>query len=693
MVCRIHRDLETEEILRVTNPEGNSSVLYKEALKVTGNPEEALNIWAVAYSPNFGEWSQEPSISEVMDYINKSNTESLSIEEVTDVLDVSKEMGLQPEELFSKLQGAFLNNRGQFIVDKKRLQKSGLYTEDEIEDLMTFPHIRATVFETINKMRTTLSETDLEVTSMGEAPIKVMTSEKNSIGRGKQMSMDVVDEYLLTNLTSTKDISNLSDDNVREAIEGNKEALDYVKILLNTKAIVPTVIVRDGEVISKSNEDLAESMLQTVTVNESKLEFTKVLDQLREISDESWYTQFEQIIPILRGISEEAADIGIDIIGIENKAMDKTREEIIGFLEFLDDFNVASENSNINESDVIEVANEINDFFDRQETINRQVVAIPSQFKGKELTVVEGEVNEEALYKEAGLVRAFGNVFQKVPVYSSYNEALAGIPLSRKMDIMQLNQQVNTSAPLTEDYETSKIISLIKINSGAVETKTPQDLSLRFENMPDNKDYLATDYVYDFYRMSLLEKLDNSPMWDKALKYFKVNSLGIDFYAPVDQVDQVKEVLKTDNDLYTVLRDYAIMSKNSNLDFLLTDFTNEGFNTIETRRVAAYNHPESVNPLTVDYTRVSENTVVTNNETSEFVTLMGDVYELTDFNQGVSVYSKIDGPKHPLFYVYEGVLPVVETIDTQDFRSTSPSKVVEDRFKSGTKGVEDALTC
>lgn len=49
--CQIEK--KENEIKRVKAPNGEPSVLYESALKVLGNSERALQVWAKAYTPGF----------------------------------------------------------------------------------------------------------------------------------------------------------------------------------------------------------------------------------------------------------------------------------------------------------------------------------------------------------------------------------------------------------------------------------------------------------------------------------------------------------------------------------------------------------------------------------------------------------------------------------------------------------------
>lgn len=63
MACSIINDPRTGEIVQVLAPNGKPSILFKNALEITGNPQKALRAWAAAYTPRFkrkyGDWEKE----------------------------------------------------------------------------------------------------------------------------------------------------------------------------------------------------------------------------------------------------------------------------------------------------------------------------------------------------------------------------------------------------------------------------------------------------------------------------------------------------------------------------------------------------------------------------------------------------------------------------------------------------------
>ena len=260
MSCKIFRDFDTEEVTKVLAPNGADSKLYADALAITEDQEQALNIWSAAYIPTFkaryGDWEGtntfiplnetiEPPIDVVMDFINTNNIEEkLSVKEAVDVLKVMQLTGLQPEGVALKLKFTFFNSKGQFVIDRQRLERSGIYTEEEINNLMNYPSVRQGVKNTISKLRNTLKE---EVTMFGtviaedtsDHPLHIYTAAVDSLGRQETLPISEVETYVVNNIGQfvteeefQSKLNRLEREDIRDAILNTPEAIDYVRSLV-----------------------------------------------------------------------------------------------------------------------------------------------------------------------------------------------------------------------------------------------------------------------------------------------------------------------------------------------------------------------------------------------------------------------------------------------------------------------------
>ena len=737
MICQIHRNYTTGEVDRVTTPNGVDSSLYKDALAITKDAEKALNIWATAYTDSYknsyGEWAEEPSLSQVMDFINiDSKEDKLSTEEALSILNTSQLLGIQPEQLYFNLKNTFFNSNNQLVVDAERLRNSGLYTEDEIIDLLQFPSLRAGLIDTLAKMKNSFAEETFTTNiDLSEYPLIIKTGEKNKLGKNIIIPPTEVENYIIKNLKSLEEIDSLDRTDIKDALT-TPEAKAYVKSLLDTYQAVPVYTVKGGILDVKLNNELAVTLLETVTVNEDKVDFSEATSFIRDIPQDDWYSRGEEIVSLLKDIEWEAAQIGLDIVGLADSYSFKSKEEVVGLLELIDDFNVYTEELTVNEVDILDLATEINDYFDNNDSMATKIIS-PSKFKGRDLAVIEGPVDENYVYRVGGFIKLFNNVYERVEPIGDFETVLENVYQSVRSNpellpreayssfglvkgnidfksIYDLNNKDLVKASIrsfsgrmikdipgeiSEDLDTSKEVALLKALHGSQETARPyKDLSIINKSITGNKEYLVTDFVSDFYKQLLTNKVEETDLWNNALKYFQINNNGID----IDVSDEVKEQIKlsliNDQQLYDALVNYSLISKNDNLDFLREIIETPSFDTIENRRDFAVNFPETVKKIDKEYTRMSDNTLVVNNSHEEFIKLNDGIYELTDYENGVSVYSKLRTVTNPQYFVFNVSSPLYEDIDLQSFKDDSPTVTYKNKFNSTqVKAIEQGITC
>ena len=737
MICQIHRNYTTGEVERVTTPSGVASTLYNEALKVTKDVEKALNIWATAYTDSFnkkyGDWVEEPNLSQVMEFINIDSKESkLSTTEALSILNTSQLLGVQPEQLYFNLKNTFFNSNNQLVIDADRLRKSGIYTEDEIIDLLQFPSLRAGLIDILSKMKNSFYEnTFTSNIDLSDYPLIIKTGEKNKLGKNIIIPPSEVEDYLIKNLKSVEEIDSLDRTDIKDALS-TPEAKDYVKSLLDTYQAVPVYTVKSGILDVKLKNDLAVTLLETVTVNEDKISFSEATSFIRGIPQEDWYSRGEEVVSLLKDIEWEAAQIGLDLVGLADSYSFKSKEEVVGFLELIDDFNISTEELTVNEMDILDLASEINEYFDINDSVNSKVIA-PNKFKGRDLAVIEGPVDENYVYKVGGFIRLFNDVYERVDPVGDFETVLENVYQAVRNNPELLPKEAFSSFGLTkgsidfkgiydlankdlvkasirsfagrkisdipgeisEDLDISKEVALLKVLHGSLETTRPyKDLSIINKSITGNKEYLVSDFVSDFYKQLLTNKVEETELWNNALKYFQINSNGID----VDVSDEVKEQIKlsllNNQQLYDALVNYSLISKNDNLDFLRETIDTISFDTIESRRDFAVNYPETVKKADKEYTRISDNTLILNNSHDEFIKLNDGIYELTNYENGVSVYSKLRVITNPQYFVFDVSSPMYEEVDLQDFKEQSPTITHNKKFNiNQAKTVEQGITC
>ena len=768
MSCKIFRDFDTEEVTKVLAPNGADSKLYADALAITEDQEQALNIWSAAYIPTFkaryGDWEGtntfiplnetiEPPIDVVMDFINTNNVEEkLSVKEAVDVLKVMQLTGLQPEGVALKLKFTFFNSKGQFVIDRQRLERSGIYTEEEINNLMNYPSVRQGVKDTISKLRNTLKE---EVTMFGtviaedtsDHPLHIYTAAVDSLGRQETLPISEVETYVVNNIGQfvteeefQSKLNRLEREDIRDAILNTPEAIDYVRSLVQNLKSVPVLSERDGVIVQKMLNDSYETLKNTLTVNVDKLDFTKSVDTLRAIPDDMWTQEVETIQSFLKDTEIEAAKVGLDLEGLSESYFTKSKEEVVGFLDLVDDFNIKTEEYyGISNADLVEFSNDLNEFFGKQDQPDMRAIAVPDAYKNRNLVILDHRVSEVDAYRTNGLIKVVGDIYQQVDPFQNYYNALSATydavrqdvtilpkeafsdfglkqgyydvkaivnPLNRDKVVNSINNfvQRNTYSSFsfeeffnedTSDPETPQEITLMKalFNPVKIKDQYTNDVAERTFSFTGDVQYLTSDFITDFYSRILEEKIvkGKSDLWNIALRHFQIGNKGIEVKPlSADTLAHIKMALQSEPILYTNLVNYALISKNESLEFL-KEFSDEvGINDIQARRDFTINNPDSIDHIPVSYMNVGMSSMIVQNFNDEFTKNYDGIFELTSSDNGVSVYSKVFGRVDRNYYLFGEASPTVEDIDAQSYMKESPELFVETSHGISTKTLNES---
>ena len=764
--CKIFRDFDTDRITNVLNEQGQDSSLYREALGSIQDEEQALNIWATSLLPSFKEFTQdvlpetqEPSLAQVLKFINNSNTnESLSKQDVTELVNNLHTLNVEsPDILLTKLQQTFFDRDGVFRVSRNKLRSSGLYSEVEINDILTFPSIRGGIREFVNKLRNSLQVpnnlSNLFIDNSSVKDFEVQdTSTVLGIGKFQNYLPEEVRDYVLKNtkgFTSETDlltkIQALDNPDIRNYILNNPDVIDQVKDMSTNSKVVPMFIEMEGNIVPKMSNDLVPTLMNTIRVGESTEAFTDTVEAIKSVSEDQWY-QSDLIEPYLKTIEFEAANYQIDVVGLADSYTSKSREEVLSVLEAVDNFLFDAETGGITNVDIYDLGETLNAYFGNEMVQDEKVIPVTESDKSRNLSLIDTSLSEMEVFQTNGFIKVRDNLYQKAVVYESveamiedtYNSLLNDISILPDSVLERLNLKTNgnynfpyllntnnksnisrkilelvsrdadtqlgLSINTNEDFNWAKQITLYKHLLNIPNQSTPKvdfpSFSARksFVQIEEQmEDYLTSDFISDFYTSYLQEKALDSPLFNSALKYFEVNDKGITFLSTNPLVkNQVKDILN-DVVLTPYLQRYSAISKDTTLEFLIPETVGETLLDIQDRRDYTMNNPTILEIFNGSFEKYDPNTAVLKNTKDEFLRLKDGIYELTDSDRGISVYSKLPQISDPNYFVFNVAKPILqndvsanmfETVG-QELETTNKSGV----SKSEVKTLEEARTC
>ena len=156
---------------KVVSPNGEESRLYRNALAAVGGSEDALGLWATAYTPGFksyyGDWENpsktdmfnldengEPLIYDVLKYYEKENSifGNFIDSEVNDIRNFLYTSNMSSiHDLVGVIDSYFITSGG-ISVNETSLRNSDIYTEYEIQRIIGNPSISSEVRNMLDKV-------------------------------------------------------------------------------------------------------------------------------------------------------------------------------------------------------------------------------------------------------------------------------------------------------------------------------------------------------------------------------------------------------------------------------------------------------------------------------------------------------------------------------------------------------------
>lgn len=686
----------------------------------------------------------EPQLSDVLKYINNLNTrETLSTQDVVELTNNLQALNIESgDNLLNVLQRTFFNGQGMFEVNREKLKASALYTISEINNIMTFPSLRGNIKQFINKLRNTLrGDNQLQNIFTDNYPQTELSVQDSSqvlgIGKLKNYLPEEVRDYILTNVRNFNSdadflskIQALDNADIKDYILDNTEAFNYVKDMVNNSKVIPVFTELDGMPVPKLNNDLVPAILNTLRVGEDKADFTYSVDNLRVIPVDNWYGN-EAVPILLKDIELQAAMNHVDVYGLSQSYNSNSREEILGILDVVDDFLYKAEQNTISNTDVYDLSNDISEFFQQNITQTEMTLPISETDKGRNISFIDSSLGEIELFQSGGYVKFRDNLYQKATVYDSFQDMVdetygslleditvlpdsvlevLGLKTNGNYNLAYLlnpTNQANISGKINEfvsrqmdpnftvndnvEFDAAKQItlykSLLRTPQAVTRKQDINDFMTRKSILDINDetiDYLTSDFISDFYSKYLQEKVLETPMFNSAYKYFEVTNRGIVFNNTNALIKNQVLTTMAEDELLPFLQAYSAISRDSSLEFLMPEQVDEAVIDIQDRRDFVINNPQSLEKFTKPYTKVDVSTIVIKNSKDEFVKLNDGIYELTDFRNGVSVYSKLNNVADPNYLVFNAAKPIVNVdVNAESFESTNSDLNMVDRSKVG----------
>ena len=193
-------------------------------------------------------------------------------------------------------------------------------------------------------------------------------------------------------------------------------------------------------------------------------------------------------------------------------------------------------------------------------------------------------------------------------------------------------------------------------------------------NIQTDTEYLTNGFIADF----ATEKLKNPTEFNRQ---FKVTENGLELVSnDIITLETIKAYIKDNTKYAKEIADYSLISKDiPNLKEKDSFYVE----SLEDKRAQAVNNPNSVNRPTTEVTILDEESIAAPNETSPFIRINNDVYEM----QEAGFYNKLEKNDSPIYFTFPKT-PEFKSFDLKQAESaeTKTKKLTDKKTDSENFG-------
>jgi hypothetical protein len=607
----------------VTDNNGNPSKLYSAALSITQNQELALNMWATAYSKEFGEKGEKADLEDLVKFMDATaSTDSvLSPSEKFQVKDFMVRNGFTSlDQLYSELASIFKPN-GYFDMDVKKAIDSGLYTEDEIRNLNP-----DAIDDILVKIEGNITVDDFKVSPATETEFYKNTDNKTIFGTYERVTREDIDKAILDSIEDFNDdldfynkISELPFTEFSDRFYNDEEFANTIINKFRGLKRIPNLHI-DGETITDQDLSFYTTVKNTILSNIDTTSMEADIEYLDSIDQDIWESNDNLVVSVLNEVEMTFAEANIDVLGIrQNK---HRRGEVMELLESA--LALAKNPSNENLNAYIQAHNQVIPKVDKQIAYR-----LPSKYDSYNIVRVFSNKSQDELYNKFGLIKVADNLYHKV----NQNASPTAIAQEIYQQLKDKNIEIEELKDIDFDNKPKALASIseylmLKPTESTITNKesyTGYQVVFNHDALPDTSEdvkqladirtdetYLKTKFISDFYNYVLFEKALDSDIYNKVLSKFSFTDSGIvlnDFVASIADVEYKTE-----------LQDYIRLKKDTNMKHLLPKVKG-----VLTEDVLYTNMPGKKSEYEGDFI-MDQEFIITNPTADEFIKMDGQIY-------------------------------------------------------------------
>ena len=670
-------------VAEVFNEDGTPSELYAEALKETGNQEEALNLWAIAYSQDFVAESpttgDSARLNDVIKFLDTKDSQrkTLTKEQRLEIKGMMKENNLAS---LAELQRTLVKVFKPLGIPtfEPGMEANQLYSPAEQQEVDP-----EAVSEVMVAIEGELRKGDILVNPENKSGKSLSdTTKKTPLGTSESISSEQVEQDIIDS------IENFQDREEVERIVDNHENYDALdrpasfKYYLARLRRLP-IMTFNGVTATEENRRTYNEVI-TNALPSALSAIRAELVTINKISDSVWSSKKTATKKIISALEKELALHGVDIVGLSKAEV--SRPDLVGMLTALQ--------THLEEGDDIAVERfaEIKDKYITPKPATRVTLVDPA-YEGLDIVYSENSYPDSYLFEQEGLIRIGENLYHRVNrednTVSEYAEALYQKVLDGVFAVpteVDDIQDPNNKEELLKD-----IINFAAGRNTGLQVNDNVEVSLAqmyFEHNPTVKrdvigelghistdvDYLKDDFISDFYKYVLKEKIKNSYAYRTILSKFSFSEAGISLDYPISTIEDIEYQKE--------LEDYIRLKKDSSMNYLLPSST-----PAVTQELRDLNDINSV-PSFADQVQRYKEYVVTPSATSNIIKVDGKLYRNVGNGNNMSVFAEVVTPTS-VYFDTEGTTEhdqdVVNSIIEKQMFIFAPEKLTTEEFQQKQK--------
>ena len=680
--------------VEVVDKNGQPSKLYYDALALTKNEDDALDIWFKAFSQEFTDQVRpnrdNVTLDEVLKFVsaNSSFNKKLDPDQIRSIKDIMDKNSFETlSELYKTLVDIF-KPEGVIELNTEKAYKSGLFDLENLSEINLDE-----IDDILDSIEGTLRVTDIYVApSSDNSASFVDTSRKTILGTPEFISQEEIEQEIIDNVENTKDVKEVSSyinslpySSFIERFNNNEsfKTLTLNNVAKYTK--VNTLFIVDGKPTTK-NLSYYKSLINTVSNRNNTENLSMDFDFLADKSEAVWSENQEDIKQVLREIEQDQfQENGIDIFGLSNFSSNK--ELVMNVLNSL-----GSMLSNTTNESVFNFAEDFTKLVPQKNSTTSELLPESLEPFSQNIFRLDSTLSESELFRDFGLVKVSDNLYHKVDLGSRSNlyEELyqqakeTGYPISvnpnnkeeslRDLEKYVLLQDSTVDKDIREEYILNKIIFKHP------KTQDTNDYS-QLSDITTDTEYLVRDFARDFNDYIVIEKQKDSQVYRDTLSKFRVVDSGLSLVAPIKSIEGLE--------FEKELTDYIRLKKDQSMKYLLPA---RATNLKKVFDLEAVNNPASVPVYSKQYA-FDNGLLVTEKVSDPYVNFFGNTYAKIAEDSTNSVFKPVPKNLDNNYYVTnldfvteEDIYNADQVLNDAKFSFTNPVVTEQDFNKS----VEDA---